>query len=311
MSGAYAARMTFTNSGARMRFSFSTGTFYPFSLATSLRLARDLGYDGVEMAMGPEALYLGAARLRRTVERIGVPILSVHPPFASLPGWPRSSSERLPRIAALARDLGAEVAITHTVNFFTPASHRNAIFTRGLARACDIGGDAVSITIENNHSGYARLRGRVAYLDHTDNLVAYARARGCGLTYDTCHAAGSGDDTLAELAAMRPLLRNVHLNDLRWNAPRHSLSGRRWIGPLGHLVPGDGQLPMRDLLQSLARDGYDGLVTIELHPREIGWWGPGCLRRAERALARGLTFMRDATRVDAPVVAAAPGADRS
>ena len=35
-----------------MRISFSTATFYARSLAYSLRLARDAGFDGVELALG-------------------------------------------------------------------------------------------------------------------------------------------------------------------------------------------------------------------------------------------------------------------
>jgi sugar phosphate isomerase/epimerase len=37
-----------------MRISFSTGTFYHRPLAYSLRLARALGYDGVEYVVGPD-----------------------------------------------------------------------------------------------------------------------------------------------------------------------------------------------------------------------------------------------------------------
>lgn len=267
-----------------MRFSFSTGTLYPFPLATSLRIARDLGYDGVELAIGPEALYFGATPLKRAIERYGVPVLSVHPPFARMPGWPRYVRERTPRVAGLARELGAGVSVTHTVNFYTPASHRNRFFSEAIRLAHVAGGPEVTVTIENNQYYHARLRGRVAYLDHIANLVPYAQTRDCGLTFDTCHAAASGEDTLATYEEMRPLLRNVHLNDMRWVNNR----------PHTHLVPGDGELPMRELLQRLANSDYDGLVTIELHPRSIGWWGPGCLRRAEEALGRGLAFMRAA-----------------
>jgi sugar phosphate isomerase/epimerase len=282
-----------------MRFSFSTGTLYPFPLATSLRLARDLGYDGVELAIGPEALYLGVTPLRRAIERIGVPVLSVHPPFARLPGWPRFAGQRLPRVAGLARALGAEVAITHTVDFYTPASHRNTRFTEALRLGREAGASQVAVTIENNQTYHQRLRGRIAYLDHISNLVPYAQARGCGLTLDTCHSAAGHEDVLLTYEAMRPLLRNVHLNDMRW------VHGR----PHTHMVPGDGELPMRDLLQRLAASGYDGLVTVELHPRQVGWWGPSSLRRAEDALGRGLAFMRAALENATPPALAAEPAD--
>jgi sugar phosphate isomerase/epimerase len=283
-----------------MRFSFSTGTLYPLPLDTSLRLARDLGYDGVELAIGPEALYLGERPLRRAIERVGVPVLSVHPPFASLPGWPRWPSRRLPRVARLARTLGAELAITHTLHFYDPNSPRNAHFSQAIRLAQIAGEGQVALTIENSQYTHRLARGRIGYLDHAQRLINYAQTRGCGLTYDTCHAGASREDVLLMGDRMRPLLRNVHLNDMIWR------NGRLRT----HVAPGEGDLPLAELLQRLAASGYDGLVTLELHPREIGWWGFGSHRRAERALARALAFMRAATDAAADAARAAPVVER-
>ncbi|HZC08083.1 MAG TPA: sugar phosphate isomerase/epimerase [Ktedonobacterales bacterium] len=262
-----------------MRLSFSTGTFYHRSLDYSLRLARDLGFDGVELAIGPEALYLGVAPLRRAIERVGVPVLSVHPPFFPLPGWPRWSTHRIPQMMSLARDLGAELGVTHTINFYDPNSARNAHFSQAIRMGMDAGAGDVALTIEN--SQYNR-RKRMAYLDHLQRLVNYARTRGCGVTFDTCHAGACHEDLLRDYALVRPLLRNVHLNDLVWRDGK----------PHTHRIPGDGVLDLRPLLERLARDDYAGLVTVELHPREVG-----LLRRAnaERALSQSLDFMRSAT----------------
>ena len=147
---------------------------------------------------------------------------------------------------------------------------------------------SVTMTIENNQFFHLLARGRrPAYLDHTNQLVSYAQARNCGLTFDTCHAAASGEDLLATGDLMRPLLRNVHLHDMVWRRGQ----------PHTHLVPGDGVLPLGELLQRLAASGYAGLITVELHPREIGWLGPWSMRRATRLLARALDFMRAATGV--------------
>ena len=86
---------------------------------------------------------------------------------------------------------------------------------------------------------------------------------------------------------MRPLLRNVHLNDLVWR------NGQ----PRTHTIPGEGALPLRELLAQMARDEYAGLVTVELHPREVGLLSR---TRAEQALGRSLAFMRAAIAEAAP-----------
>lgn len=261
-----------------MRLSFSTATCFLRSLDYNLRMARDLGYDGVELVIGPEAVVAGATPLRRAVERVGLPTLSVHPPFTPLPGWPRRYIHGIPRMMALARDLGAEVGITHTINFYHPGAPRNAYFSEALRRGQAAGGDSVALTIE---SSQYNPREPLGYLDHLQRLVNYARTRGCGLTFDTCHAGACHEDILLDYALVRPLLRNVHLNDLVWR------SGRART----HLAPGDGELPLRELLGRLARDGYDGLVTVELHPREVALGGRGA---TERALGRALALMRAA-----------------
>lgn len=261
-----------------MRLSFSTGTFYHRSLDYSLRLARDLGFDGVELAIGPEALYAGDAPLRRAIERVDMPVLSVHPPFFMLPGWPRWSTQRIPRTMALARELGAELGVTHTMHFYDPDSARNAHFSQALRMGLEAGGGQVALTIEN--SQYNR-RKRMAYLDHVRRLVNYAQTRGCGVTFDTCHAGACHEDILLDYELLRPLLRNVHLNDLTWRGDQ----------PRTHLPPGDGVLPLHELMERLARDDYDGLVTVELHPREVGLLGRA---GAERALGRSLDLMRSA-----------------
>jgi hypothetical protein len=49
-----------------MRISFSTGTFYQRGLGYSLGLAGEAGYDGVELALGPELSFRGVRGLQRT-----------------------------------------------------------------------------------------------------------------------------------------------------------------------------------------------------------------------------------------------------
>ncbi|HEY7849393.1 MAG TPA: sugar phosphate isomerase/epimerase [Ktedonobacterales bacterium] len=260
-----------------MRLSFSTGTLYFRSLDYNLRLARDLGFDGVELAIGPEALYFGVKPLQRAIERVGLPVFSVHPPFAALPGWPRWPSQRLPRLMALARELGAELGVTHTMIFRDPDSARNAHFSQAIRMGLEAGGGQVALTIENSQYNH-RLR-RMAYLDHLQRLVNYAQTRGCGVTFDTCHAGACHEDILRDYDLVRPLLRNVHFNDLVWRDGQ----------PHTHIIPGEGALPLRQLLERLTRDEYAGLLTVELHPREVGLLGRA---GAERALGRSLDFMR-------------------
>lgn len=124
-------------------------------------------------------------------------------------------------------------------------------------------------------------RTRRYYLDDLANLTSFAQAQGCGVTLDTCHAGANGQDILACYEIVRPALVNVHLSDVVWR------NGK----PRTHRLPGEGELPLRAFLAALARDGYDGLITLEIHPREVGLLNRA---RAARRLRQAAEFVRTA-----------------
>src|SRR6185369_8005582 len=101
-----------------MRVSLSTGTFYHRDLGYSLGLARDAGFDGVELALGLGYILRGPEPYKQAVHRSEIPILSVHPPFYPFPGWPMRVSKRVMHITSTARKLDAELAVSH-VPFIT------------------------------------------------------------------------------------------------------------------------------------------------------------------------------------------------
>lgn len=259
-----------------MRVSFSTGTFYQRSLRYSLTLARDLGYDGVELVLGPGYLLRGAQPLRDAVASVGAPVLSVHPPFYPLPGWPRQSSEAIPRLAQVTRDVDAELFVVHLPDFVSLTSPRAQRFTSSLRAGVERGAGAARIGLETTQ--YNKRTRRYA-LDDLEQLARFAGERDCGVTFDTCHAGANGQDILACYEALRPVLCNVHLSDVVWRGGK----------PVTHRLPGEGELPLDALLRSLARDRYEGLVTLEIHPLEAAVLST---KRARRRLKKALDFVR-------------------
>lgn len=262
-----------------MQFSFSTGTFYHRRLSYSLDLARVVGFSGVELALGLGYTLRGLDGIARTVQAYDVPILSLHPPLRQLPGWPRSMREQIPRAAEVARRLGVPLCVAHTRTFSAFTSPRGLAYQEALRRGQVAAGDQVSIAIET--SQYFRRRHRFP-LDDLATLVRFAEDHGCGITLDTCHAGANMQDVLACYELVRPRLRNVHLSDVTWHGGQ----------PRTHVMVGEGTLPLRALLATLARDGYSGLVTLELNPLEVGLLSR---RQAELRLRQALDFLREAT----------------
>ncbi|MEO7001496.1 MAG: sugar phosphate isomerase/epimerase [Ktedonobacterales bacterium] len=279
-----------------MQISFSTGTFYHRPLSYSLKLARDLGYDGVEVVLGTGYLLLGAGPLRRALVRTGVRALSVHPPFYPFPGWSRDPQISLPRAVGVARTLGAEVCVAHTIYVSGADSPRGQYFGAALEAGVATGEGAVALAVESNQ--YNRRRRRY-YLDDLRRLTEYAQEHVCAITFDTCHAGANGEDLLEDYAIVRPALRNIHLSDTQWGEDGvvHT-----------HVTPGRGSLALKELLTTLAQDHYDGLITLELHPREVGGlWDDACARST---FGEALAFVRAATTTApaTPSLSAATGA---
>jgi sugar phosphate isomerase/epimerase len=74
------------------------------------------------------------------------------------------------------------------------------------------------------------------------------------LTLDTTHIGTWGLDLLAVYERLKARIVHVHLSDF---------DGRE------HRRPGEGRLPLGELLQRLTRDGYEGTVSLELGPEAL------------------------------------------
>jgi sugar phosphate isomerase/epimerase len=260
-----------------MRISFSTGTYYHRPLPYSLRLAKELGFDGVEWVVHPGYLLHGLDPVRRAFMESGVRALSIHPPFYPLPGWPRHPARAAARLGALARHLGAELFVVHTAAFTAWTAPRADQYIIALERGKLAGGPHVTIGVEtaqDNKRPYRRY-----LLDDLPTLVRFCEEHNCGITFDTCHAGANGQDLLACYDMLKPALRNVHLSDVVWRDGE----------PHTHRLPGEGQLPLDRLLQRMAADGYTGLVTLEVHPLHAG---PFSRVQAARRLGRALDYVR-------------------
>lgn len=262
-----------------MRISFSTATFYSRSLAYSLRLARDAGFDGVELALGIGYQVRGPHPYLQAIRAIGVPVLSVHPPFLRLRvrGWPLAVTQRMTNLTSVAHLVDAPLCVSHVPDIRSKDSQRSRIFARAIALGYETAPENITITLEST-----QYTGRPPHLlDDVAALVDYAGEHNCGVTLDTCHVGANREDLMAVYGIARPLLHNVHLSDARSNG-QHTRT---------HVMPGEGDLPLKEMLATMARDGYDGLVTMELHPREVGLVDRG--RQVQR-LRQSLDFVREA-----------------
>lgn len=261
-----------------MKLSFSTASYYHLPLRYSLGLARELGFDGVELVIGPEYLLRGQRGTAALFGKLGVTPLSLHPPLIRLPGWPMNPAQNVLRTVGTARAFGCEVVVIHATDAWQEGNWRWREYAQAMKTALEMPGPPITVAVEISQITH---RVRRHAMDDVDTVLRFVEDQGeqVGITLDTAHTGANGDDLLALYAKLRGRLRNIHLSDWRIRGGKHRT----------HLVPGEGAVPLAEFLGALARDGYAGLVTLEVSPYHLHAWS---MHQGRERLAESLAYVR-------------------
>jgi len=269
-----------------LRLSFSTGTLYHFSLRRTFCLAREVGFQGVELVLGPEVALRGASYVRKLSREYELPVLSVHPPM--MPQTGKSKAARIiPRLVALAEEVDCSLVVLHTPKAVTTEQARWTDFVEALLRAREGAGGKVRISLENPGLFW---ESDARYILHDiRRLRAFADRHDLPLTFDTAHAGSSAYELLEAWALVGDRVVNVHFSDLMHRRifpdwpPLYTLFRH-------HQAPGEGVLPLKEFVRALVAAGYSGILTLEVSPTAIGAWSPS---RAREGLVRAVRFVRE------------------
>ncbi len=280
--------------------SFSTGSLYTYPLATAFALAQQAGLRDVELVLGPESLWRGAVATGRLAAAYGLTIRSVHPPVLPLPGWTDPATV-LQRLLAYAGALSPQpLVVLHAPRLRRIAeTAMGRRFLEALA-AWRAGPSASRVPIALETPGLFSAADRALELFGVAALAAFAAREGLATTLDTAHVGSLPCNPLDAYALLRDGLANIHLSDLR---PVPALLDISLLQSYikHHQLPGDGILPLAALLRALRRDGYAGLLTLELSPLALGFWSRA---RVRQQLARTVVWVGETSEVgtlaDAP-----------
>jgi sugar phosphate isomerase/epimerase len=249
----------------------STSSVFPEPTSAAFEMAATLGYDGIEVMVWTDAVSQDAGALRGLAEHYSLRVGSVHAPclLVTQRVWSPDPWERLRRSARLALTLGATVVVVH------PPFSWQRDYARGFAAGLVRLGQEfpqVSFAVENMFP--VRMAGRefVPYSPGYDPTKVGFDA----YTLDLSHCAAARGDALAMADAMAGALAHVHLGD-------GSGEGRD-----EHLVPGRGNQPCAQLLESLAARRFTGAVVVEVNSRRAA---SRAVREAD--LAEALEFARN------------------
>jgi sugar phosphate isomerase/epimerase len=236
----------------------------------------------VELVVNLEAIMRGGRAVRQLADAQGVEIFAVHPTVVALPGWREHHGGLEPTIQ-LAQEAGAGFAIMHTPPSVSLDQGEGLVFRQRIERwKLELAGGNVQLAVENK-AIRAEIH-RTYTLSPLDRLCAFAHRYDLGLVLDTTHAATADEDLLHARRMFGERLVNVHLSDLGGRLAH--LPVRPVSHVLGqHRFPGDGDLPLAELLVDLSASGYTGPVTLEVNPHTVRiWWPPAVRRRLSRAV---------------------------
>jgi sugar phosphate isomerase/epimerase len=251
------------------KVALSTASVYPENTAAAFEIAGRLGYDGVEVMVWTDPVSQDIEALRRLSDYHAVPILAVHAPCLLITQrvWGTDPWAKLVRARAAAEKLGASTVVVHPPFRWQRQYARD--FVQGVWRMADE--TAVRFAVENMYPWRYRDREVAAYAPDWDPTTEDYRH----FTVDLSHVATSRTDALAMVGRMGDRLAHVHLADGSGSAKDE------------HLIPGRGTQPCAELLEGLARSGFDGHVVLEVNTRR----SPGPVER-EADLAEALAFTR-------------------
>lgn len=218
----------------------SSSSVYPESTAVAFELAAQLGYDGIEVMVGTDAMSQDQATLAALVDHYQIPILSIHAPCLLITQrvWGTDPWGKLDKARDVAESLGASTVVVHPPFRWQREYARS--FEEGVARMEEV--TDVRFAVENMYPWRAGPSALGAYAPDWDIRNQDYRHT----TVDLSHTAVSRTDPLEMVADLGDRVAHIHLADGTDSARDE------------HLVPGRGDQPVAEVLTALAAAAHAG-----------------------------------------------------
>lgn len=255
------------------RLSICQITTQPLTLEQDLDLYAREGIEGISF-WSDKIADRPIAQLKRLVSDSGlVPVSIVNlPPFVANPTMtPTAARETLLRWLDLCNALQIPVAGCLPGNSDgRPAAeleHATVEALQILAPEAEARG--ITLAVEPIRYPYFTF---LNFLEESDLIVRAVGSASVKTLFDCWHL-GHEPDLLNRIAAAGERIGLVHFSDYRALTREHD----------DRLIPGDGILPLRELLQALDAAGYAGFYDVEIFSREVWAGDPALMLRRIKA----------------------------
>jgi sugar phosphate isomerase/epimerase len=244
------------------RLALHTWTLDSTPLADVLRVARETGWDAVELR---RLDFNRAAEAGRSAEEVMALVRASGLPVACVGvehGWMWAEGAERTRLLTVFAEQCARAAALGCATVMSPVDRGGGDIGRAVASVREAGDIAaahgVRLAVEFNSQAEQLNR-----LRPVREIVGQAGHPACGLLLDAYHLERSGWDAAELEDVRRDEVAYVQFSDV----PR---TGLRPGAAIDRLPPGRGSVPFKEFFATLARKGYEGYTSYEA-PNPEAW----------------------------------------
>jgi 2-keto-myo-inositol isomerase len=274
-----------------MKLALNGATTMRADLATDLRAAKEAGFDYLELWASKLRAFLkerSTVELKDLFSDSGLAPLSInsieHVTFRDATAYDAIKRE-CEELSSIAAAVGCPCIVVVPGRLPKGGASRANVVAESikvLNELCDISA-AHNVALAFEFLGQTDCS--VPTLDLAAEIVREVNRNDLGVVIDSFHFY-AGNSTFEMIEALDPeMIRIFHINDAE-NLPREQLEDRH------RLLPGLGILPLREMLSSFRKIGYDKVASVEIFRPEYWERDPFTLARdareaTERVLSKG------------------------
>lgn len=283
----------------------STASLYPYSHKEIFSIAKDVGFDGLELVIKSNCLKgdmdKNILKLNNLINHYNLPVYTVHQPLFIF--FKRFGVKRAIKLSFdVAKKLQSESVTIHLPLFLRPDNsypwwdNYSKQFLKAISeirkgsskRSTKDLKTLIKINTSNGHFLNDNLKPKIAletvldrklnlgkrYFTDPEALIDYALKQNLFITFDTTHHGLRKYSIEDSYDILKSRVINIHLSNTR----------RR-----KHEPPYIGKIPLKEFLKFILDKKYSNFITLEISPLALNFWNK---KRAREKLKRSINFCK-------------------
>ncbi len=210
------------------------------------------GVNGIELLSTSNVSDKDIQKIQEMLTELDLSVFSVHQSISTLFNI---SIQEIEGLCEIAHKLKSEVVVLH-INVIG-----NQIFKTDYVEALKDLESKYKIKIGIENSPISPLSLFKTYTWDRDKFSNLIKERGFNITFDTTHLAQTGKDIVDFYKKNKDRIVNIHLSDYK----KSFLNKYLLLSNDTHLPLGKGTLPIKQFLDVLRENRYDGITTMEIN----------------------------------------------